>query len=142
MKMTVRLDGTKTIRRKLRQIINTTRASVVTAALESGGEVIAEEARRLVPVRSGNLRDSIGVATGGLNYSALSLKKGGISVQVGPRQGRGEPHDGFYGHMVEFGTVNMAPQPFMRPAFDSMSGEAMQVIIEHLGGEFQRLARS
>lgn len=140
--MTVRVEGTDAIKKKLRQLINTTRRSVVTAALEAGGEVIAEEARRLVSVRTGNLRESIGVSPGGLNYSALSLSKGGITVQIGPRQGHGEPHDGFYGHMVEFGTVKMAPQPFMRPAFDSMAGEAMQVVIEHLSGEFQRLARS
>lgn len=140
--MTMRVEGMDDIIAKVRRLINTTRPAVVTAALEAGGEVIAEEARRLVPVRTGNLRESIGVATGGLNYSALSLSKAGISVEIGPRQGRDEPHDGFYGHMVEFGTFKMAPQPFMRPAFDTTVDEAMQVVIEHLGGEFHRLAGS
>lgn len=141
MKMTIRVEGMQDIIERIRQIAQTTRRDVVVSALEAGGEVIAEEARRLVPVQTGNLRDSIGVATGGLNFSAVSLSKGNISVQIGPRQGPDEPHNGFYGHMIEFGTYRIAPQPFMRPAFDRVSGEAAEVVAEHLGAEFEKLAR-
>lgn len=75
----------------------------------------------------GNLKRSI---------RTLTFKKS-KSVFVGPKLGKrgssggtykGNKVDGYYGHMVEFGTVHSAPQPFMRPGFSASKGAAQRVI--------------
>ena len=61
------------------------------------GQAIVDTAQGTVAFLSGDLHDSIG----------LEERSGGVDVVATAG------HAGF----VEFGTVNMAPQPFLRPAF-------------------------
>ena len=65
-------------------------------------QVIRDEAKDLVPVRTGNLRDSIYAAKG-------PSDKRGVIVGV---DGRKAP----YGRFVERGTSRMPAQPYFRPA--------------------------
>ena len=143
MKMKIRIEGTEEIKRNLRKLMQLTNRDVVEDALMAGAELVVEEAKRLVPVDTGNLRDSIGISTEtkGMNFARVQLKKGDQVLLVGPLQGKGLPHDGFYGHMVEFGTLYMQPQPFMGPAFDAMAPKATYVALEHIADEFQRLMK-
>ena len=46
-----------------------------------------------------------------------------------------------YAHLVEFGTARMAPQPFMRPAWDAKKNEALTIIRNELGNEIIMAAR-
>lgn len=138
MRPKVKVTGAADIRRKLNKLRETTKHEVVQAALASGAEIVADEAKRLVPEKTGNLRASIGVGTQALNYSRSRLSRGHDEVFVGPRQGPSEEHDGFYGHMVEFGTARAAPHPFMRPAFDAKSKEALRAAIDHIADELDR----
>lgn len=132
----VRVQGLGEIERKLKALVaQVTKPAVLEEALVAGGEVIAEEARRLVPVRTGTLRDSIVVASGDLDASAVTLKHGLAKVQIGPDE------RGFYGHLVEFGTYRSAAKPFMRPAFDAKKAEAMEIVTEHLSRAFEQAAR-
>lgn len=59
-------------------------------------EAVAEEARRLAPVRTGELRDGIHAAEAPDGADVVSEA----------------PHSVF----VEYGTMHMSPQPFLRPA--------------------------
>lgn len=113
---------------------------MVDRALRAGGEIIADEARRLVPIDSGELRESIQVGGDGLNSSRQEVRQGRAVISVGPRQGPGYP-DGFYAHMVEFGTVKMAAEPFMRPAVDNTRDEVDEAIADVLAGEIVKQAR-
>jgi HK97 gp10 family phage protein len=65
------------------------------AATQSYAEDIAEDARGYTPVETGRLRDSI--------YS--DENEVGTDVEYAP--------------FVEYGTVNMPAQPFLRPAADT-----------------------
>lgn len=65
-------------------------------------DLIVKEAKRLVPVDTGRLRDSITADTQG--EASRTVATGDIVADA--------PYAGF----VEFGTVRMAPQPYMRPA--------------------------
>lgn len=134
MKTTVRIDGLENLDRKLAKLAKALPETVQKAALAEGGEIIASEARLLVPVDSGNLRDSITVSDerlGGAFKMDSGLGSRSVQVFIGPRTRGGRP-DGFYGHMVEFGTVKMAAQPFMRPAFDSTEGQVRSRIASEL----------
>lgn len=45
-----------------------------------------------------------------------------------------------YAHLVEFGTVNTAPQPFMRPAWDATKDQVLDSIKKDLGNEIEKSA--
>lgn len=80
-------------------------------------ERIATRAKEIAPVGTveegdphpGAMRDDISIKAEGIDSK-------GPYVDVGTT----EP----YGLMVEFGTVNMSPEPFMRPAIAEESGQA------------------
>lgn len=74
---------------------------------------IASIARQLCPVDTGRLRDSIAVETYSGHRPGFGVAK---RVVVGAKNEQGVE----YGPFVEFGTVNMAAQPFLMPAFLSV----------------------
>lgn len=140
--MTDRVEGLDALLRTFQRLTNSVPESVQRRALEEGAEIIANEARRLVPVDSGNLRDSIAVSDrplGGAFKMDRTLEGGGVTVYVGPTRG-GDP-DGYYGHMVEFGTIAMAAHPFMRPAFDNTRAEVQRRIGDELWAPIERAAK-
>lgn len=73
-------------------------------------EPIAEDARRFVPKRTGQLEASILVAP----TFEFTGETDGQSVSVGVLEAGG---DGvFWGHFIEFGTIHMRGEPFLTPA--------------------------
>lgn len=48
--------------------------------------------------------------------------------------------DAFYWRFLEFGTAKMSAKPFMRPAFDSMAGDAVNRIKERLASGIEKEA--
>jgi len=78
--------------------------------LAEGALVIAEYAENMVPIDTGFLRSSIFV-----RYT-------GDNVEVG--------FEAPYASYVEFGTYKMAAQPFLRPAIDFGSDEALSAIVD------------
>lgn len=93
-------------------------------------EPVAETARLLAPVQSGELRDSIVVSDQLLSQPRRDggRKGGGVYVGVLATQA-------FYAWFVELGTVKMAAQPFLAPAFE----QHRQDIIDILGKGAGRL---
>lgn len=76
------------------------------AALRATALAIQNDAKALAPVGdTGDLRDSITVRVTG------DGRTGTMAVEVGPTIE--------YGFYQEFGTSDMAPQPFLGPAFDA-----------------------
>ena len=142
---------------------------IATAALRRAAEPIAEEARQLVPVKSGTLKSAIKVgnradsrakrfrgAKGRALRAALDdtvEQYVGIDNSVRPavyaknprgrRAGGGSSGGavGFYAQVVEFGLPNQPAQPFMRPAFDAKQGEAKDKLGEELWRGIDRRAR-
>lgn len=76
-------------------------ASRLRPHMRAVNEVFADEARRLCPVDSGELRDSITATEGGFGATAP------------------------YAALVELGTSKTAAQPFLRPALDSVRQPAL-----------------
>lgn len=72
---------------------------LIEAAIAQTVEDIADDARGRAPVSTGRLRDSIEAFT-----------DGAAGVVVAQQ---------FYAHMVEFGTVQVPPRPFMVPAAEA-----------------------
>ena len=76
--------------------------------LERAGQIVAAEAKRIVPVKTGSLRNSIRVVR------LPDDGKQNIRVYAGNRK-KGGP---FYAHMIERGTIKMPASPFLRPALN------------------------
>jgi HK97 gp10 family phage protein len=85
--------------------------------------VIAKEAKVLVPVDTGALQITIGVEVEG---ETVSLVAGGGEVD--------------YALHVEFGTIKMAAQPYMRPAIDTKGNEAVKAAGKNLETQMKRIA--
>ena len=80
-------------------------------ACKEGAEKVAESARTLAPVLTGDLRMRIDVRKS-------KFKNGGYMVMA---QGPGN-YSRFYASFVELGTHNTEAQPFLRPALRKNKG--------------------
>ncbi len=140
MRTAVTIEGLRELDAALAELPRTIAKNATKRALAKAAEPIAEEAKRLVPVDSGLLRNSIAISTklknkvGRAEFSAV-LRGGGsraeaVAAMRDARRAAGAPSfaeiyigpawpKGFYGTFVEFGTSDTAAQPFMRPAWDS-----------------------
>lgn len=83
----------------------------------AAAERVADIARKIAPVDTGELRSKI---------IAVHLSK---TSNVEARAG----HSGF----VEFGTYKMAAQPYLRPAVDQHKQEILNAVAEAMIGEIQ-----
>jgi len=89
----------------------------VDEALKHAAELCVAEAKRLAPVRTGRLRDSIRILEQGEGYVIV-----GSDVEYAP--------------YVEYGTYRMAPRSFLRPAvWDAVYAfqELIEVRVERVG---------
>lgn len=133
----VEVPGLSELQDALRELDRSVELNVLRTAGKRAMDHIAEEARRLVPVQTGALKASIKVksrlqrsvqrdaATG--KWSSAKGAKGRVNVAV-VAGGKGA----FHAHLVERGTVKMAAQPFMRPAFDAKHNIAVGTIGEEI----------
>lgn len=99
--------------------------NVMVGATRVAANVVRDEARILVPKRTGNLSKSI-------QSIRRKAQNGQITFTVTPSKGRNQKNDGWYAHFIEFGTVKQVAQPFMRPAFESSENEALQVSKQYI----------
>lgn len=109
--------------RLLRQFDEIENLDWVKAEVE-GLQLIADEAKSIVPVDTGALQETIRVEVEG---ETVNLMAGDDNVD--------------YSLHVEFGTVKMAAQPYMRPAIDTREEQAIQVMANNLERQIKEIAR-
>lgn len=157
---TVKIEGLKELDAALGNLPKATARNVLVRTLRKAGEPIAERARQLVPVQTGQLRASIIVSprlvnkTGDAEFAAV-LRSGGSREEARgalidarrAAKGTGTFATMYVGagqlpqaHMVEFGSRNNTPHPYLRPAFDEMKEAALSIIKAELGGEILKAA--
>lgn len=130
-----RIEGAKEMERVLKQLGPNVAARVGDAALRAGAKPIVEEAKRLAPARSGELRDNI--------KAQIERRRKGDDervILIGF-----DKSVSYRAHFVEFGTSKMPAKPFMRPAMDAMAGEALsemgRVLARGITREARKLAK-
>ncbi len=143
--------GAKEIENLLKKLPENVAKNVTLGSLRQGAAIIAKEARARVrnspSVDTGMLAKSITTRTrkarsdvksspkvvGVRQIKARLVRKGKRKAQfVNPNR---------YAHLVEFGSENMAAEPFMRPALDNKGREAIAKIMEALAKGVEREAR-
>lgn len=165
MSIRVSVSGFAELDKALGQLPKATARNVLKRTLDKAAQPIVDEAKTLVPVRTGTLRDSIVASTkvknktgkaefaaamraglgrdtavAALRQARRDAKGQGSFAEtfVGPARGKGVIG---YAHIVEFGSVNDPPRPYMRPAWDSKQREALAIIRAELGNEIIKAAR-
>jgi HK97 gp10 family phage protein len=130
VKITVK--GVDALMRKLDTIDQLHQKDALADALADGGVVLVDEAKRRVPVQSGDLRDSLHV--GGYKELTPAFRKIGIYGELPGPKGRGRSVGVLvgstlpYAPLVELGTKHAAPEPYLRPAGDVKENEIRDAV--------------
>jgi HK97 gp10 family phage protein len=105
--------------------------------LRTAAKPVADRAKELAPRDKGNLAESITVSPN-LNRSQRSQNRKGsfadLEMHIGP-SGLAQ------GITQEFGTVNHAAQPFMRPAWEGIKDDVLTEIGKLAWAEVEKKAR-
>jgi len=126
---TVKVEGLAELERELERLSKSAGRRVLRSALQKSTPQLIQEMKSRAPVNSGNLRDSITASTklakaqAGKHRRMFKDNRSAVEFFVGPSYDLGA--GGRHAHFLEFGTVKMSPQPFMRPSFD---GDKMSLL--------------
>jgi HK97 gp10 family phage protein len=139
------VQGGAELAKRLAEIPPKLENKVLRAAVRAGSVVIANEAKSRAPVlrepdprrNPGTLKKAIkprstkvvkGLVSGGVAVRMLSAAQIQKFKAAGGSKGANNPNDPFYARWVEYGTVKMAAQPFMRPALSSKAQAAIDEV--------------
>ena len=129
------IKGAKEMERILKALGPEIASKVGDQALRAAGKVVADEAKRLVHVRSGALRDSI-VVRGERKRKNANERLVQVTFE--------KPHSR-RAHLEEFGTSRQAAHPFLRPAADNKVKEAIgafgKVMARGVAREAKKMAK-
>lgn len=121
-KATFQIKGAKEMEALLKDMGPKVASRLGDKALRAAARPIVKEAKRLVPKRTGDLRRSI---------TAMASKEGRANnerlVVIGFR-----PPASRRAHFIEYGTSKAAAHPFIRPAMDAKSAEALTAMADVL----------
>ncbi|GGO90817.1 HK97-gp10 family putative phage morphogenesis protein [Stakelama pacifica] len=132
----VELSGFKELDAALAKFSKSTERALLRRVATRALEPFVTEAKRLAPVASGNLRDSITIGTkltGNARREARRDPPDGVRVFAGTADREAVPN--------EFGTVRAPAQPFMRPAWDTTSNLVLARVMDDLADEIDRTAQ-
>lgn len=130
--MALSVTGVEEIDRLLKGLPLEVNDRLMKSAHADAAKPLISAAKSLVPVKTGTLRESIGV-------ERVSLKVAneiGL-VKIGPRRRNG--YKGFHGHLIEFshftrdGVNKTTPKPFMEPAYYQTRRQVEDGIKESVG---------
>ena len=119
--VTFQLKGAKELETTLNDMGPKVAGNLGTKAVRAGAKPIVQEAKRLVPVVTGQLKRSI------IAVSVKSASDGVRAVLIGFR-----PPASRRAHFVEYGTSKSPAHPFMRPAMDARAADALRAMQEAL----------
>lgn len=130
--------GDKRISAKLGALDLKVQKKIVRKALRKAARPILAEARARVAVDTGKLRD-------GLSIKAVRARRGVFGVQVvTPRRvDLGIPADakGFYPAVLEYGSENHPPRPYLRPALDANREKAVDTVADFVRSEISAVSK-
>ena len=158
MNVVVKIEGARELEDLLKQLPGRVASRVATNSLRAGARVIRDEAKRRVPVDTGDLQRSIKVLTGRTGTRDTRIVHIGVFGKQSP-----------LAHIVEFGTAahriaarkgrvlaylrgyarayarfvkhpGAKEKPFLRPAADSQAGAAVVIIGREIGQGVEREA--
>jgi len=132
---TYKIRGLEKVTAALRSFPKAIVTQSLNKALAKGAAVFRDSARSRAPVDTGLMASDIIMAKD--RKPGISGAQARYVVLVKYRGKDAAP----YWRFVEFGTVKMQPQPFMRPAFDTSKAVALAEIIDSIASDVPRIAK-
>ena len=122
--MPMQMEGMQELQRKLEQLAKLGQR-IQEKALKAGADILREEIERRAPKSTYNKEHLIE------HIIVSEIVKGVIQI--------GYEKDFFYAMYLEWGTVNMAAQPFIEPAYLAVKDEVQHVMADIIRNELKRL---
>lgn len=119
------IDGLDEFQHVIAHLIDQTNSEKLAEMLGSGADRLLRGMQRRVAVDSGELRDSLGIEITTHGDTAE------VSIQAGTDHAEAN----------EFGTHDMAAQPFMRPTMDEDGPRAIEDVSSAVGRALERIAK-
>lgn len=126
----IEITGAKELQRKLKRLPDKLARKVSGQATRAAMTPIRKAIRKNAPVGpTGNLKRS--------TFTRLKRYQQGqyFLATVGPKWPLGA-----HGHLIEFGTVNQPPRPYVRPIWDQMHTQAESELGRQLGNRIEKEA--
>lgn len=147
MGMKFELNGVDELIKRLKKAQREGVEKMAPRALAASGRVIRDEAkRRAEAIDDPKTKESIAKNIALQKSSKRNTPRDAVKYRVGVRGG-GAPNDDknpsggdtWYWRFIEFGTVKMAPRPFLRPAMEAKQQEAARVFIRVFNEELDKI---
>lgn len=158
---TIKVKGARAMATLLNKLPKRITKKILRSVLRKAAKPIIIAARIKVPKDFRVLQKSMGT-----NFVKGTPPRKEI-IRIGPRHGKKQRNDGWYAHLVEFGTQShtvkgdplsftvdgdlrfvsevtipsIPAQPFLGPAFDATAGKSLKVIGNELGSVIENEAR-
>lgn len=116
----VQITGLRELDDALRELAGPAARRAMRKGMRQGANVVRDEAKARAPKDTGNLKKSI--------RTRERREEGGwmrYAIEVRRRA--------FYGRFLEFGTSKMAAKPFLRPAAENKTAEAVERMRDAMG---------
>ena len=125
--ISIKVHGLDVLEKRLKELDRRTTGNVLRVGLREGMNILKEEAKLRVPVRTGKLKK-------GIQVTVTLKKKGDCYAKLGFKRAVA------YGVPVELGTSHSAAKPFLRPAMDIKHPQAVTAFANRLKTEIDKAA--
>lgn len=122
------MDGLDDLDQALATLVGALDGASLQACTDAAAQPVLQEALQRVPRRSGETAAHITTSGHHGAHSATT------AIEVADSGPGGGVHKAVF---LEYGTVNMPAEPYMRPAFEIRKNEALQVLEQQLQGKLK-----
>ena len=134
--VTIKIEGLQQLGERMRKLSSDVALKTSRAATNAAAQVIKKKAKANITaspsVRTGRLRDAVivkKVPKSQEQYTSEHL----VTVRGRGKKGtKAATNSAPYAHFLEWGTIKMPAEPFLRPAMDSGKDEALKAMADKL----------
>ena len=145
----IKVTGLAELKQRLAQLPPTIQRKVMRGAVSTAAAVFRKEAELRAPEYTGTVQDGH-PPPGTLKKAIYQVRLREESVgtrevwKVSAKKGKKgkDGIDAYYASWVEYGTVNMAARPFMRPAFEVKKAESIEALRLYMAAKLPEAVES
>ncbi len=139
---TVKIEGLEALKKELKKLGEKKAKNIMVSGLRAGANDFKKTAKSLVPVDKGTLKKSLTVKKRKTNKNFIKFSMGWTQQKKGAEGsivgGKNVKHDAYYAHIVEYGSIHQAAQPFIRPTFDTKKSSVTDAITKQIAKRIEK----